>query len=280
VPRHTEKNASGAYFYGQLERAAGSRSAWALLVLRSPNISATRSISTYSSSSTNIFPFRASGIGGSLLLGTNAFAVGTSRNPEHRNCELQESSTSTKSRIDHVGAGHLRSRRRIHGPSSAATFGIGTRPPTSALRFVERGIDPAVDPWRDPSRNLRSAHVGRRRSTTHVGRGVKSISATRYKDLQDIIAIRGIEELSDEDKRPCAAAHARSKMLRRRCLGPRSFTEEKASTSVRRHRAQLQGKLWNGRASTTMFGTGSFTGHARGRLSEKDEKIEAERVKR
>src|SRR6266699_511550 len=70
-------------------------------------------------------------------------------------------------------------------------------------QIVERGIYPAVDPLASYSRILDARIVGQEHYA--VARAVKSI-LQRYKDLQDIIAILGIEELSDEDKRTVARA--------------------------------------------------------------------------
>jgi len=92
---------------------------------------------------------------------------------------------------------------------------------------VERGIYPAVDPLASYSRILDPRIVGAEHYA--VARGVKSI-LQRYKDLQDIIAILGIEELSDEDKRTVARARRSKNSCRSRCSWRHSSPGWKAST--------------------------------------------------
>src|SRR5204862_5680733 len=88
-------------------------------------------------------------------------------------------------------------------PAPAATFAHLDATTNLSRQIVERGIYPAVDPLASSSRILDPRIVGAEHYA--VARGAKSI-LQRYKDLQDIIAILGIEELSDEDKRTVARA--------------------------------------------------------------------------
>src|SRR6202043_1603218 len=88
-------------------------------------------------------------------------------------------------------------------PAPAATFAHLDATTNLSRQIVERGIYPAVDPLASFSRILVARIVGQEHYD--VARAVKGV-LQRYKDLQDIIAILGIEELSDEDKRTVARA--------------------------------------------------------------------------
>ena len=113
--------------------------------------------------------------------------------------ELQERITSTEQGRDHVGAGHLRARRRPDRPRPRdglrATW---TRSSCSSRGIAEKGIYPAVDPLASTSRIL-DPQTSSASGTTPCARRVQTI-LQRYKDLQDIIAILGVDELSEEDK--------------------------------------------------------------------------------
>jgi F-type H+/Na+-transporting ATPase subunit beta len=86
---------------------------------------------------------------------------------------------------------------------------------------VERGIYPAVDPLASYSRILDPRVVGQ--DHYNVARSVKSV-LQRYKDLQDIIAILGIEELSDEDKQTVGRARKIEKFLSQPMFVAEQFT--------------------------------------------------------
>ena len=99
--------------------------------------------------------------------------------------------------LDHLGAGRLCSGRRLHRPGrrdDVRTFGCDDR---AVAPDLELGIYPAVDPLASISRILDPQIVGEEHY--RVARGVQE-TLQRYKDLQDIIAILGIEELSEDDK--------------------------------------------------------------------------------
>ena len=100
--------------------------------------------------------------------------------------------------LDHLDAGDLRARRRHHRPGAAHHV----RPPRRARR-CSRGRSPSWASTRPSTRSTRrrasSTRATSARSTTGVAARVKEI-LQRYKDLQDIIAILGIDELSEEDK--------------------------------------------------------------------------------
>src|SRR5436309_2572130 len=145
----------------------------------------------------NIFRFVQAGSEVSALLGRMPSAVGYQPNLNTEIGELQERITSTKH-------GSITSVQAIFvpaddytDPAPAATFSHLDATTNLSRQIVERGIYPAVDPLASYSRILDARIVGQEHYA--VARAVKSI-LQRYKDLQDIIAILGIEELSDEDK--------------------------------------------------------------------------------
>jgi F-type H+-transporting ATPase subunit beta len=151
----------------------------------------------------NIFRFVQAGSEVSALLGRMPSAVGYQPNLNTEIGELQERITSTKS-------GSITSVQAIYvpaddytDPAPAATFTHLDATTNLSRQIVERGIYPAVDPLASFSRILDPRVVGQEHYA--VARSVKSV-LQRYKDLQDIIAILGIEELSDEDKRTVARA--------------------------------------------------------------------------
>jgi len=169
----------------------------------------------------NIFRFVQAGSEVSALLGRMPSAVGYQPNLNTEIGELQERITSTKS-------GSITSVQAIYvpaddytDPAPAATFTHLDATTNLSRQIVERGIYPAVDPLASFSRILDPRIVGQEHYT--VARAVKSI-LQRYKDLQDIIAILGIEELSDEDKRTVARARKIEKFLSQPMFVAAQFT--------------------------------------------------------
>jgi F-type H+-transporting ATPase subunit beta len=145
----------------------------------------------------NIFRFVQAGAEVSALLGRMPSAVGYQPNLNTELGELQERITSTK-------RGSVTSVQAIYvpaddytDPAPAATFSHLDATTTLSRQIFELGIYPAVDPLTSYSRILDPRVVGQEHY--NVARSVKLV-LQRYKDLQDIIAILGIEELSDEDK--------------------------------------------------------------------------------
>jgi len=158
----------------------------------------------------NIFRFVQAGSEVSALLGRMPSAVGYQPNLNTEIGELQERITSTKT-------GSITSVQAIYvpaddytDPAPAATFTHLDATTNLSRQIVERGIYPAVDPLASYSRILDPRIVGQEHYT--VARAVKSV-LQRYKELQDIIAILGIEELSDEDKQAVARARKIEKFL-------------------------------------------------------------------
>ena len=145
----------------------------------------------------NIFRFVQAGSEVSTLLGRMPSAVGYQPTLATEMAQLQERITSTK-------RGSITSLQAIYVPADditdpAPAAVMAHLDATTVLdrRIMERGIYPAVDPLRSTSRILDPMVVGEEHY--QVARRVQEV-LQRYKDLQDIIAILGVEELSDEDR--------------------------------------------------------------------------------
>jgi F-type H+-transporting ATPase subunit beta len=169
----------------------------------------------------NIFRFVQAGSEVSALLGRMPSAVGYQPNLNTEIGELQERITSTK-------RGSITSVQAIYvpaddytDPAPAATFTHLDATTNLSRDLVAIGIYPAVDPLASYSRILDPRIVGQEHYT--VARAVKSV-LQRYKDLQDIIAILGIEELSDEDKLIVARARKIQKFLSQPFFVAEQFT--------------------------------------------------------
>ena len=158
----------------------------------------------------NIFRFTQAGSEVSALLGRMPSAVGYQPNLATEMGELQERITSTKN-------GSITSVQAIYVPAddytdpAPATAFAHLDATTNLSRAIsELGIYPAVDPLASTSRILDPRVIGPEHYDT--ASAVKSV-LQRYKDLQDIIAILGIDELSDEDKLTVARARKIQKFL-------------------------------------------------------------------
>src|ERR1700744_815996 len=145
----------------------------------------------------NIFRFTQAGSEVSTLLGRMPSAVGYQPNLATEMGELQERITSTKKgSITSVQAVYVPADD-LTDPAPATTFAHLDATTVLSRALTEIGIYPAVDPLASSSRILSPRVVGEEHYS--VAQGVKRL-LQRYKDLQDIIAILGIDELSDEDK--------------------------------------------------------------------------------
>lgn len=145
----------------------------------------------------NIFRFTQAGSEVSALLGRIPSAVGYQPTLAEEMGELQERITSTnKGSITSVQAVYVPADD-LTDPAPATTFAHLDSTVVLSRSLVELGIYPAVDPLDSTSTILDPNIVGREHY--EVARGVQKI-LQRYKDLQDIIAILGMEELSDDDK--------------------------------------------------------------------------------
>ncbi len=169
----------------------------------------------------NIFRFVMSGSEVSALLGRMPSAVGYQPTLAQEMGELQERITSTK-------RGSITSMQAIYvpaddytDPAPVATFAHLDATISLERSIAEQGLFPAVDPLASTSRILDPNIVG----TEHyqVARGVQRV-LQRYKDLQDIIAILGIEELSEEDKLTVARARKIQRFLSQPMRVAEAFT--------------------------------------------------------
>lgn len=145
----------------------------------------------------NIFRFTQAGSEVSALLGRMPSAVGYQPNLATEMGEMQERITSTKT-------GSVTSIQAVYvpaddytDPAPATTFAHLDAVTALSRQIVELGIYPAVDPLASSSRILDPRIIGEEHYDT--AQDVKRV-LQRYKDLQDIIAILGLDELSDEDK--------------------------------------------------------------------------------
>lgn len=145
----------------------------------------------------NIFRFLQSGSEMSALLGRIPSAVGYQPTLASEMGKLQERITSTKKgSITSVQAVYVPADD-LTDPAPAAVFAHLDATTVLNRSIAEKGIYPAVDPLDSTSRMLDPQIIGERHY--NVARGVQSV-LQKYKDLQDIIAILGMDELSEEDK--------------------------------------------------------------------------------
>jgi F-type H+-transporting ATPase subunit beta len=145
----------------------------------------------------NIFRFTQAGSEVSTLLGRMPSAVGYQPTLAGEMGELQERITSTKGRsITSIQAIYVPADD-ITDPAPHTTFAHLDATTVLSRQISELGIYPAVDPLDSTSRILDARYVGQEHYD--VARRVQEI-LQRYRDLQDIIAILGIDELSEEDK--------------------------------------------------------------------------------
>jgi F-type H+-transporting ATPase subunit beta len=169
----------------------------------------------------NIFRFTQAGSEVSALLGRMPSAVGYQPTLLTEMGELQERITSTKN-------GSITSVQAIYvpaddytDPAPATTFAHLDATTNLSRQIAELGIYPAVDPLASTSRILDPRILGEEHYS--VARSVKQI-LQRYKDLQDIIAILGIDELSEEDRITVARARKLQRFLSQPFFVAEQFT--------------------------------------------------------
>jgi F-type H+-transporting ATPase subunit beta len=192
----------------------------------------------------NIFRFTQAGSEVSALLGRMPSAVGYQPNLATEMGELQERITSTK-------RGSITSVQAIYvpaddltDPAPATTFAHLDATTVLSRPLTAIGIYPAVDPLASTSRILDPHIVGQEHYD--VAQGVKRI-LQRYTDLQDIIAILGIEELSEEDKLTVSRARKVQKFLSQPFHVAEQFTGMKGryvkiADTVRSFKEIIEGK--------------------------------------
>ena len=158
----------------------------------------------------NIFRFTQAGSEVSSLLGRMPSAVGYQPTLANEMGELQERIASTKEgSVTSVQAVYVPADD-LTDPAPATTFAHLDANTVLSRKIVEQGIYPAVDPLESSSRILEADIVGEEHY--NVARRVQEI-LQKYKELQDIIAILGMEELSDEDKLTVTRARKVQKFL-------------------------------------------------------------------
>ncbi len=158
----------------------------------------------------NIFRFTQAGSEVSALLGRMPSAVGYQPTLATEMGQMQERITSTrKGSITSVQAVYVPADD-LTDPAPATTFAHLDGTVVLSRQIAELGIYPAVDPLDSTSRILDPLVVGQEHYA--VARGVQKV-LQRYKELQDIIAILGMEELSDEDKLIVARARRLQRFL-------------------------------------------------------------------
>jgi F-type H+-transporting ATPase subunit beta len=169
----------------------------------------------------NIFRFVQAGAEVSALLGRMPSAVGYQPTLSTEMGELQERITSTK-------RGSITSVQAIYvpaddltDPAPATTFSHLDATTVLSRQLAELGIYPAVDPLDSTSRILDPRIVGE--DHYRIARGVQQV-LQRYKELQDIIAILGMEELSEEDKLIVARARRIQRFLSQPFFVAEQFT--------------------------------------------------------
>ena len=158
----------------------------------------------------NIFRYTLAGVEVSALLGRMPSAVGYQPTLAEEMGSLQERITSTKS-------GFITSIQAVYvpaddltDPSPATTFAHLDATVVLSRQIAERGIYPAIDPLDSKSRQLDPLIIGE--SHYRVARAVQE-TLQRYEELKDIIAILGMDELSDEDKQAVRRARKIQRFL-------------------------------------------------------------------
>ena len=169
----------------------------------------------------NIFRFTQAGSEVSALLGRVPSAVGYQPTLQTEMGALQERITSTKNgSITSVQAVYVPADD-LTDPAPATTFAHLDATTVLSRAIVEQGIYPAVDPLESTSRILDPRIVGEEHY--QVARGVQEI-LQRYKELQDIIAILGMDELSEEEKVLVARARKVQRFLSQPFFVAEQFT--------------------------------------------------------
>ena len=193
----------------------------------------------------NIFRFTQAGSEVSALLGRMPSAVGYQPTLATEMGELQERIASTKNgSITSVQAVYVPADD-LTDPAPATTFAHLDATTVLSRKIVEQGIYPAVDPLESSSRILEEDIVGKEHY--EVARKVQEI-LQKYKELQDIIAILGMEELSEEDKTLVYRARKIQKFLSQPFHVAENFTGVKGeyvplSETIKGFKAIISGEM-------------------------------------
>jgi F-type H+/Na+-transporting ATPase subunit beta len=242
-PGDTEKS-KAALIYGQMTEPPGARLRVGLTGLTVAEYFRDVSGQDVLLFIDNIFRFTQAGSEVSALLGRMPSAVGYQPNLSTEMGELQERITSTKKgSITSVQAVYVPADD-LTDPAPATTFSHLDATTVLSREISQLGIYPAVDPLGSSSRVLDPRIVGA--DHYNVARSVKAI-LQKYKDLQDIIAILGIDELSEEDKLTVARARKIQRFLSQPFFVAEQFTGlegryVKLEDSIRSFKELVEGK--------------------------------------
>lgn len=204
------KNSKAAFVFGQMNEPPGARARVALTGLAIAEYFRDEEKRDVLLFVDNIFRFTQAGSEVSALLGRMPSAVGYQPTLATEMGALQERIVSTKDgSITSVQAVYVPADD-LTDPAPATTFSHLDATTVLNRAISEKGIYPAVDPLDSTSRILNPRTVGQEHYDT--AQAVKNI-LQKYKDLQDIIAILGMDELSDEDKLVISRARKVEKFL-------------------------------------------------------------------
>ena len=233
-----------ALIFGQMTEPPGSRLRVALTALTAAEYFRDEEGQDVLLFIDNIFRFTQAGSEVSALLGRMPSAVGYQPTLGTEMGQLQERITSTnKGSITSVQAIYVPADD-ITDPAPATAFAHLDATTVLSRQIAELGIYPAVDPLASTSRILDPNILGQEHYGT--ARAVQSI-LQRYKDLQDIIAILGMEELSDEDKLAVARARKIQRFLSQPFFVAEQFTGSpgryvKVADTVKSFKEIVEGK--------------------------------------
>jgi len=233
-----------ALIFGQMTEPPGSRLRVALTALTAAEYFRDEEGQDVLLFIDNIFRFTQAGSEVSALLGRMPSAVGYQPTLGTEMGELQERITSTKKgSITSVQAIYVPADD-ITDPAPATAFAHLDATTVLSRQIAELGIYPAVDPLASTSRILDPNVLGEEHYQT--ARAVQSI-LQRYRDLQDIIAILGMEELSDEDKQIVARARKIQRFLSQPFFVAEQFTGSpgryvKVADTVKSFKEIVEGK--------------------------------------
>ncbi len=210
-----------ALVYGQMNEPPGARLRVGLTALTTAEYFRDESKQDVLLFIDNIFRFVQAGSEVSALLGRMPSAVGYQPTLATEMGELQERITSTKDgSITSIQAVYVPADD-LTDPAPATTFGHLDATTVLSRQIAELGIYPAVDPLTSTSRALDPLVLGEEHY--EIARQVQAI-LQKYKDLQDIIAILGMDELSDEDKQAVNRARKIQKFLSQPFFVAETFT--------------------------------------------------------
>jgi F-type H+-transporting ATPase subunit beta len=233
-----------ALIYGQMTEPPGARARVALSALTAAEYFRDEEGQDVLLFVDNIFRFTQAGSEVSALLGRMPSAVGYQPTLGTDLGELQERITSTtKGSITSVQCVYVPADD-LTDPAPATTFAHLDGTVVLSRQIVELGIYPAVDPLDSTSRILDAQYLGEEHYM--VARQVQQ-TLQKYKDLQDIIAILGMEELSEDDKLTVSRARKIQRFLSQPFFVAETFTNQpgkfvKVEDTVRGFKEILEGK--------------------------------------